>query len=147
MKARENIKVCASRCGLRRPKNCTSWEGEKLSRCLEPIKEAIQVLRREIGETDPPISNGLFIWLCCFFPDQSIVLEQNRVTFRDAARTQNQPLPQCKPLWNNKTTTTSFNNLKPVFESCRLDGRKMKIKFRAFQDKPLTTLFKPLSID
>lgn len=86
MKARENIKVYASRCGQGRPKNCTSWEGEKLSRCLEPIKEAIQVLRREIGETDPPISNGLFIWLCCFFPDQSIVLEQNRVTFRDAAR-------------------------------------------------------------
>ena len=80
MKARENIKVCASRCGQGRPKNCTSWEGEK------PIKEAIQVLRRGIGETDPPISNGLFIWLCCFFPDQSIVLEQNRVTFRDAAR-------------------------------------------------------------
>lgn len=90
MKARENINVCASRCGQRiakrRPKNRTSWEGEKLSRCLEPIKEVIQVLRREIGETDPPISNGLFIWLCCFFPDQSIVLEQNRVTFRDAAR-------------------------------------------------------------
>ena len=38
--------------------------------------------------------------------------------------TQNQPLPQCKPLWNS---TTSFNNLKPVFASCRLDGRKMKI--------------------
>lgn len=86
MKARENINVCASRCGQRSPKNCTSWEGEKLSRCLEPIKEAIQVLRRDIGETDPPISNGVFIWLCCFFPDQSIVLEQNRATFRDAAR-------------------------------------------------------------
>lgn len=86
MKAHENINVCASRCGQRRPRNCTSWEGEKRSRRLEPIKEAIQVLRREIGETDPPISNGLFIWLCCFFPDQSIVLEQNRVTFRDAAR-------------------------------------------------------------
>lgn len=36
-------------------KNCISWEGEKLSRCLEPIQVAIQVLRREIGETDPPI--------------------------------------------------------------------------------------------
>ena len=32
------------------------------------------------------ISNGFFIWLCCFFPDQSIFLEENRVTFRDAAR-------------------------------------------------------------
>ena len=67
-------------------KNCITWEGEKLSRCLEPIKVAIQVLRREIGETDPPISNGFFIWLCCFFTDQSIFLEENRVTLRDAAR-------------------------------------------------------------
>ena len=47
--------------GREKLKNCISWEGEKLSRCLEPIKVAIQVLRREIGETDPPISNGLFI--------------------------------------------------------------------------------------
>ena len=37
---------------------------------------------------------------------------------------QNQPLLHRKPLLNS---TTSFNNLKPVFESCRLDG-KMKIK-------------------
>ena len=86
MKACENINGCASRCGQGGLKNCTSWKGEKLSRYLEPIKVAIQVPRREIGETDPLISNGFFIWLCYFFPDQSILLDENRVTFRDAAR-------------------------------------------------------------
>ena len=136
MKARENIKVCASRCGQGRPKNCTSWEGEKLSRRLEPIKVAIQVLRREIGRQILQYRTVYLFGFVASFQINRSSLNKTELLLEMPPETQNQPLPQCKPLWNSKTTTTSFNNLKPVFESCRLDGRKMKIKFRAFQDKP-----------
>ena len=69
-----------------RIQDCMSWEWEKLSPDLEPIKVAIQLLQREIGDTDPPISNGFFIWLSWFFPNRSSLPEENRVTFKDDAR-------------------------------------------------------------
>lgn len=69
-----------------RIQDCISWEREKLSRDLEPIKVAIQLLQREIGETDSPISNGFFIWLSWFFPNTSNLPEENRLTFKDDAR-------------------------------------------------------------
>lgn len=65
-------------------KNYMSWTQEKLGLSMKPIKAAIEVLQREIGETDPPTSNYFFIWLCCgFFPEKCL---QNRLFFKDTTR-------------------------------------------------------------
>ena len=65
-------------------KNYMYWTQEILGLSMKPIKAAIEVLQREIGETDPPTSNYFFIWLCCgFFPEKCL---QNRLFFKDTTR-------------------------------------------------------------
>lgn len=65
-------------------KNYMYWTQETLGLSMKPIKAAIEVLQREIGETDPPMCNYFFIWLCCgFFPEKCL---QNRLFFKDTTK-------------------------------------------------------------
>ena len=60
-----------------------------------------------------------------FFQTRQTCLKKTDLLLKTTPETRNQPLPQCKPPWNS---TISFNNLKPNFKNCCLDGRGMNIK-------------------
>ena len=68
------------------PEDYMYWAEEEVRGAAEPMKAAIELLQRELGETVPPITDHFFIWLCYLFPDQSNLLEENRLSFKDPAR-------------------------------------------------------------
>ena len=51
-----------------------------------PLRPVIHILQKELGETVPPITNYFFIWLCYLFPDKLNLHEEDKLTFKDAAR-------------------------------------------------------------
>jgi len=68
------------------PEDYMYWEEEEVRGALEPLKEMRELLQKELGETVPPITDHFFIWLCYFFPDESNLLEENRLSFKGTAR-------------------------------------------------------------
>ena len=68
------------------PKDYMSWTKAEVRGAVEPKKAVLELLQKELGKTVPPITDHFFIWLCYFFPDQSNLLEQNRLSFKDPAR-------------------------------------------------------------
>ena len=62
------------------------WEEEEVRGAVEPMKDVIALLQKELGETVPPITDRFFIWLCFFFPGEYSLHEDHRLSFKDAAR-------------------------------------------------------------
>ena len=62
------------------------WGEEEARDAVEPMKEVIELLQKELGETVPPITDRFFIWLCYFFPGPHRLHEEHRLRFKDAAR-------------------------------------------------------------
>ena len=62
------------------------WGEEEVRGAVEPMKEVVELLQKELGETVPLITAHFFIWLCYFFPDECNVDEGHRLRFKDAAR-------------------------------------------------------------
>lgn len=56
------------------------WE-----KAVKPIKPMVELLQMELGETDPAITVGFFLWLCFFFPYKSDLVDDSRLRFRDAS--------------------------------------------------------------
>ena len=68
------------------PEDYMYWAEEEVEDAVEDMEPVIKLLQRELGETVPPITDHFFIWLCYLFPDQSSLLEENRLSFKDPAR-------------------------------------------------------------
>ena len=68
------------------PEDYIYWEEEEVKGAVEPMEEVRELLQKELGETVPPITDHFFIWLCYFFPDESNLLEENRLSFKETAR-------------------------------------------------------------
>ena len=68
------------------PEDYMYWGEDEVSRAVEPMKAVMELLQKELGETVPLITNHFFIWLCYFFPSNSNLIEENRLSFKDAAR-------------------------------------------------------------
>ena len=62
------------------------WEEEEAKDAVEPMKEVIELLQKELGETVLTITHRFFIWLCYFFPGPHRLREEHRLSFKDAAR-------------------------------------------------------------
>ena len=52
---------------------------EEVSRVAESMKGVIEVLRKELGDTVPPINGRFFIWFSFFFPNGSSLDEEQRL--------------------------------------------------------------------
>ncbi|KAJ7376747.1 hypothetical protein OS493_032805 [Desmophyllum pertusum] len=51
------------------------------------MKPVIKLLQEELGDTIPPITDCLFVWLCTFFPDEDNWLdEEHKLSFKDTVR-------------------------------------------------------------
>ena len=59
---------------------------EEVAGVEEPMKEVIEVLQKELGETFKPISGQFFIWFCFFFPHGSNLDVEHRLCFKDTSR-------------------------------------------------------------
>ena len=92
------------------PEDYMYWEEEEVRGALEPLKEMRELLQKELGETVPPITDHFFIWLCYFFPDESNLLEENRLSFKGTAR-------------NAKPTPASVQSSRGI-QSMETDDRK-----------------------
>ena len=68
------------------PEDFLYWEEEAIPAAAKPMKPVIQLLQKELGDTAPPITDHFFVWLCLFFPDEGILLEEHQVRFKDAGR-------------------------------------------------------------
>ena len=68
------------------PEDFLYWEEEAIPAAAKPMKPVIQLLQKELGDTAPPITDLFFVWLCLFFPDEGILLEEHQVRFKDAGR-------------------------------------------------------------
>ena len=62
------------------------WQKEDVNCVVNPMRTIVELLQKELGETVPPITDHFFVWLCCFFPDNSKLLEGNRLRFKDDTR-------------------------------------------------------------
>ena len=68
------------------PEDYMYWGKEEVRGAVEPMKEVVELLQKELGETVPPITDHFFIWLCYFFPDECNLHEEHRLRFKDDAR-------------------------------------------------------------
>ena len=68
------------------PDDYMYWEKDEVRNAVEPMKGVVELLQKELGETVPPITDHFFIWLCYFFPDESDLDEEHRLSFKDTAR-------------------------------------------------------------
>jgi len=55
-------------------------------KALQPMKPIVELFQKELGETDPAITLGFFLWLCFSFPYKSHWVDENRLRFTDASR-------------------------------------------------------------
>ena len=60
--------------------DCMQWE-----KAVKAIKPTVELLQKELGENDPAITAGFFLWLCFFFPYKSDLVDESRLRFRDAS--------------------------------------------------------------
>ena len=68
------------------PEDYMYWGENEVKHAVEPMKEVIALLQKELGETVPPITDHFFIWLCYFFPQASNLDVEHKLSFKDAAR-------------------------------------------------------------
>ena len=76
------------------PDDYMYWGEDEVRNAVEPMKGVVELLQKELGETVPPITDHFFIWLCYFFPDESNLYEEHRLSFKDTARN-TKPTPAC----------------------------------------------------
>ena len=68
------------------PEDYLYWGEEEVAAAARPMKPVIQLLQKELGDTTPPITDIFFVWLCFFFPGSNNLLEEHRLSFKDAGR-------------------------------------------------------------
>ena len=68
------------------PERYDYWEDEEIRDAVEPMKEVIELLQKELGETVPPVIDHFFFWLCYFFPDERSLPEIHKLSFKDVVR-------------------------------------------------------------
>ncbi|KAL9982370.1 hypothetical protein ACROYT_G004403 [Oculina patagonica] len=74
------------------PEDLLYWEEEAIPAAAKPMKPVIELLQKELGDTTPPITDLFFVWLCFFFPGGNNLLEEHRLSFKDAGRNE-KPTP------------------------------------------------------
>ena len=106
---------CYSFAGFTRycPKDFLHWEREDFAAAARPMKPAIQLLQKELGDTTPPITDIFFVWLCFFFPGSNNLLEEHRLSFKDAGR-------------NEKPTLGSVQSAIDLFQHFNLQNEAGK---------------------
>ena len=62
------------------------WGKEDVCRAVQPMKAAIDLLQKELGETNPLITDHFFIWLCYFFPNEATLYEESKLYFKDPVK-------------------------------------------------------------
>ena len=50
------------------------------------MKPVVELLQKELGATVPQMTNKFFLWLCYFFPHQSILASEHKLIFEDPSR-------------------------------------------------------------
>ena len=89
------------------------WKKEDIRCVVDPMRTIVKLLQKELGETVPPITDHFFVWLCCFFPDNSKLLEGNRLSFKDDTR-------------NTKPTSVSLQTLIDEFHKELQFGKRLQ---------------------
>lgn len=103
------------------PEDYLYWGEEDIPAAAKPMKPVIQLLQKELGDTTPPITDLFFVWLCFFFPDEGNLLEEHRLSFKDALRNE-KPTPgsvQAAIDWfhQNLQAETKFQDLVSGWKS------------------------------
>jgi len=68
------------------PEDILYWEEGAIPAAAKPMKPVIELLQKELGDTNPPVTDLFFVWLCFFFPDEDELLEEHNLCFKDAGR-------------------------------------------------------------
>lgn len=74
------------------PEDYLYWGEEDIPAAAKPMKPVIQLLQKELGDTTPPITDLFFVWLCFFFPNADNLLDEHKLSFKDAGRNE-KPTP------------------------------------------------------
>ena len=82
----EDLKAKSERFSKHHPEDYMYMAEKEVSRVAESMKGVIEVLRKELGDTVPPINGRFFIWFCFFFPNGSSLDEEQRLRFKDESR-------------------------------------------------------------
>ncbi|XP_067042468.1 uncharacterized protein [Acropora muricata] len=82
----EDLKAKSERFSKHHPEDYMYMAEKEVSRVAESMKGVIEVLRKELGDTVPPINGRFFIWFCFFFPNESSLDEEQRLRFKDESR-------------------------------------------------------------
>ncbi|XP_068720119.1 uncharacterized protein [Montipora capricornis] len=81
-----DLKVRSERFSSHHPEDYMYMEDEEVAGVVDSMKEVIELLQKEVGETVKPISGRFFIWFCFCFPHECNLDEEHRLCFKDTSR-------------------------------------------------------------